>query len=189
MRGRAKRLRTFSGVGLRGMRIVFSYGFDDEKSMEAWMENLGGESSKRASGTYGRVLNRDLFLFLLDLEVKRALRYQNFLCLMLLKVNQFSKDNNGGGLETCHNTLTSLLAEEVRESDIIGSLGSNKIVILLPYADMRVGANVKSRFEDALRYYDFKEKGFEILVDQICFPIHGTDTMDLVREALGEQTA
>jgi hypothetical protein len=54
---------------------------------------------------------------------------------------------------------------------------------------VKVGANVKSRFEDALRYYDFKEKGFEILVDQICFPIHGTDTVDLVREALGEQPA
>ena len=153
------------------------------------MENPRGGFSKGAGGRYGRVLNRDLFLFLLDLEVKRARRYQNFLCLILLKVRQLSKDNNGGGLEICHDTLRNLLAEEVRESDIIGSCGTNKIVVLLPYADVRAGAHVKSRFEDVLRYYDFKEKGFEILVDQICFPIHGTDTMDLVREALGEQPA
>ena len=53
---------------------------------------------------------------------------------------------------------------------------------------VKVGGNVKSRFEDALRYYDFKEKGCEILVDQICFLTHGTDTVDLVREALREQT-
>ena len=157
--------------------------------MEEWMEDLGGEPSKRASGTYGRVLNRDLFLFLLDLEVKRARRYQNFLCLMLLKVNQFLKDRNGGGLETCHNTLRNLLGEEVRESDIIGSFGANKIVVLLPYADLRAGAHVKSRFEDALKCYDFKERGFEILVDQVCFPIHGTDSIELVRKALGEEPA
>jgi PleD family two-component response regulator len=167
---------------------VSSYGFDDEKSMEEWMENLRGEVQKGARGLFGRVLNQDLFLFLLDLELKRARRYQNFLCLMLLKVRRFSKDNNGGGLETCHNTLKDLLAEEMRESDIIGSFGSNKIVVLLPYADMRAGAHVKFRFEDALKYYDFKERGFEILVDQICFPVHGTDTMDLVRKALGEET-
>jgi len=152
------------------------------------MENSGGGFSKGAGGGYGRVLNRDLFLFLLDLEVKRARRYQNFLCLMLLKVRQFSKDNNGGGLEICHDTLRNLLAEEVRESDIIGSCGANKIVVLLPYADVRAGAHVKSRFEDTLKYCDFKEKGFEILVDQVCFPIHGTDTMDLVRRALGAET-
>ena len=169
------------------MRFVSCYGFDDEKSMEEWMEISGGEFSKRAGGIYGRVLNRELFLFLLDLEVKRARRYQNFLCLMLLKVRQFSKDNNGGGFETCNNPLRSLLAEEVRESDIIGSFGANNIVVLLPYADVRAGAHVKSRFEDALKYYDFKEKGFEILVDQVCFPIHGADTMDLIRKALGTE--
>ena len=47
----------------------------------------------------------------------------------------------------------------------------------------------KSRFEDALKYYDFKSKGFEIMIDQICFPIHGTDTMDLIRKSLGEEPA
>jgi diguanylate cyclase (GGDEF)-like protein len=153
------------------------------------MENSGGEFPKRADGIYGRVLNRDLFLFLLDLEVKRARRYQNFLCLMFLNVRQFSTGNNGGGLETCRKTLRNLLAEEVRESDIIGSFGADNIVVLLPYADVRAGAHVKSRFEVALNYCDFKEKGFEILVDQICFPIHGTDTMDLVRKALGAETS
>jgi GGDEF domain-containing protein len=153
------------------------------------MENSGGEFSQRAGGIYGRVLSRDLFLFLLDLEVKRARRYQNFLCLMFLNVRQFSTGNNGGGLETCGNTLRNLLAEEVRESDIIGSFGANKTVVLLPYADVRAGAHVKSRFEDALKYYGFKEKGFEILVDQVCFPIHGTDTMGLVRKALGAENS
>ena len=136
---------------------------------------------------FGRILNRDLFLFLLDLEVKRARRYQNFLCLMLFKIKQFSKEDNGGGLKACYQTLSDLLMEEIRESDIIGSLELDRLVVLLPYADVKAGTYVQSRFEDALKYYDFKNKGFEIMIDQVCFPINGTDTMDLIRRALGAE--
>jgi len=136
---------------------------------------------------FGRILNRDLFLFLLDLEVKRARRYQNFLCLMLFKIKQFSKEDDGGGLKACYQTLSDLLTEEIRESDIIGSLELDKLVVLLPYADVKAGTYVQSRFEDALKYYDFKNKGFEIMIDQVCFPINGTDTMDLIRRALGAE--
>jgi len=152
------------------------------------MENLGDEFPKRLEEAFGRILNRDLFLFLLDLEVKRAQRYQNFLCLMLFKIKQFSQEDNGGGLEACYQTLSDLLMEEIRESDIIGSLELDKLVVLLPYADVKAGDHVKSRFEDALEFYDFKSKGFEIMIDRVCFPIHGTGTMDLIRKTFGTET-
>jgi len=148
------------------------------------MENGGGKFPSGSGETFGRILNRDLFLFLLNLEVKRARRYQNFLCLMLLKIRQFSQEGDGGGLQACNRTLSDLLAEEIRESDIIGSFELNKLVVLLPYADEKAGACVKSRFEDTLKYYDFKSKGFEIMIDQVCFPINGSDTMDLIKRAL-----
>jgi diguanylate cyclase (GGDEF)-like protein len=152
------------------------------------MENWGGKLPSGSEETFGRILNRDLFLFLLNLEVKRARRYQNFLCLMLLKIKQFSQEGDGGGLQACNRTLSNLLAEEIRESDIVGSFELNKLVVLLPYADEKAGACVKSRFEDTLKYYDFKSKGYEIMIDQVCFPVHGTDTMDLIRKALGTET-
>jgi hypothetical protein len=142
-----------------------------------------GFQGKKAG--FSRILNRDVFLFLLDLEVKRARRYQNFLCLMSLKIEQLGNGSNGANLQSCRRTLMNLLMEEIRESDIVGSLETNKIVVLLPYADAKSGAYVKSRFEDVLKYYDFKNNGFEIVVDQVCFPVHGTDTMDLMRKALG----
>jgi GGDEF domain-containing protein len=153
------------------------------------MERVRDELRERPEGVFGRILNRDLFLFLLDLEVKRARRYQNFLCLMLFKIKKFSEEDDGGGLEACCQTLSDLLMEEIRESDIIGSLQLDKLVVLLPYADVKAGTSVQSRFEDGLKYYDFKDKGFEIMIDQVCFPIHGTDTMDLIRKALGAEIA
>ncbi len=153
------------------------------------MENRREEFPNGREGVLGRILNRDLFLFLLDLELKRARRYQNFLCLALFKIKPFSKGENGEGVSSCYKILSGLLKEEIRESDIIGSLGLDKLIILLPYADVKAGAYVKSRCENALKYYDLKEKGFEILIDQVCFPVHGTDTMDLIRKALGGESA
>jgi len=146
------------------------------------MEDLGGKFSKIPGEAFGRILNRDLFLFLLDLEVKRARRYQNFLCLVFFKIKQFSREGNVGGLKDCYQTLSDLLVEQIRESDIIGSIELGKLLVLLPYADSQAGAHVKSRFEDALRYYDFRSKGFEIIIDQVCFPVNGTDTIDLIKK-------
>jgi GGDEF domain-containing protein len=152
------------------------------------MGNSGGEVPDGTKEVLGRVLNRDLFLFLLDLEVKRARRYQNFICLMLLKIKQFTKTDNGWDFPTCHEILSDLLSVEIRESDILGSLDGNKLIVLLPYADVKAGNHAKSRFEETLKYYNFKNKGFEIAVDQICFPMDGTNTMELIRKSLGEAT-
>ena len=55
-------------------------------SKERFEEMVGGGSD--------RVLDKDLFLFLLDLEVKRARRYQNFICLPLPKLKPSSKSDN-----------------------------------------------------------------------------------------------
>ncbi len=78
---------------------------------------------------FGRILNRNLFHFVLDIEVKRSRRYQNFLCLMFFKIRSLSQE---GDLQACHRTLGDLLMEETRESDIIGSLEEDRLVILLP---------------------------------------------------------
>ncbi len=134
--------------------------------------------------SYGRVLDRDLFFFLLDLEVKRARRYQNFLCLMLLKIKPFSKNDVQEEKDAYGRILSDILAEETRDSDIIGSLEINHLAVLLPYADSKAGDHVKSRFKNTLGNYDFKDKEFEVVFDQLCFPINGADTMDLIKRAL-----
>ncbi len=164
------------------------YDFKDEMRMRyeggAGMGNWRGESASGPEEAFGRILNRALFLFILDVEVKRARRYQNFLCLVLFKIKQSSHEGNQEGLEACHRTLSDLLRVEMRESDIIGSLELDKVVALLPYADAKAGAHVKSRFEDILKYYNFESKGAEIMIDQVCFPVNGSDAMELIRRAL-----
>ena len=136
---------------------------------------------------FGRILKWDLFLFLLDLEVKRALRYQNYLSILILKLVRSSSSNNGEGLQTCHKLLTGLLTDEMRETDIIGYLGEDKLIVLLPYADVSAGNIVRYRCENLLKYYDLKSNGYETVIRQICFPMHGTSTVDLIKKAMEEE--
>ncbi len=140
----------------------------------------------RNAGGSSRIVSRDLFLYLLDLEVKRARRYQNFLCLLLLNFDQ-SPIASEANLPSCHEIFSNLLMDETRETDILGSLGEKTLAILLPYADNAAGTHAKARFEGALKCFDSERKGYRIRIEQVCFPINGTDTNDLIRNAFGHQ--
>ncbi len=129
----------------------------------------------------GRILNRELFLYLLDLEVKRARRYQNFFCLLSLKITRPQGVPNGKSLQHCFQTVSHWIEEELRESDILGCLGNHELAALLPYADLSAGCNARSRFEGSLPYFNFKNEGFRLTINQACFPKDGTDTADLLR--------
>ena len=148
------------------------------------MEEL---QDKPAEPESGRILDRNLFFYLLDLEVKRARRYQNFLCILLLKLTRLPDNEEANGIQTCFHMVRNLLVEEMRESDIPGLLGENRLVVLLPYADVIAGGHAKSRLESTLRYLDFGRKGCEVLIDQICFPVNGTNPADLIKKALGAE--
>jgi GGDEF domain-containing protein len=152
------------------------------------MKNSKIENPEEIKAQFGRILNKDLFLYLLDLEVKRARRYQNFLNLLLLNLRQLPRNDDGKYFQTCQQTLSDILSREMRETDILGSLGKDKLVALLPYADTSAGGHVKLRLEGTLMYYNFKEKGYEVIIDQISFPINGADTIELIKKALGTGT-
>jgi hypothetical protein len=144
-------------------------------------------SSKGAQTDLNRVLSRELFIYFLDMEVKRARRYQNFFSILILKLSQLASHDNGTGLQNCYHKLSKLLEEELRESDILGTLAENRLVALLPYADVSAGGNAKSHFEGSLRFYDFKSEGYEVVIEQVCFPVDGTDTPDIVHKVIGPE--
>ena len=138
-------------------------------------------------GGYGvrLFLSRELFLYVLDLEVERARRYQDFFCVLKLKLFPLPGQEEGKGLQKCHRSLTNWLREELRESDLLGSLGDDHLAVLLPYADLSVSRQVKSRLEDSLKYFGFQNDGYEVMIDQICFPKDAAVTKDLVSKVTG----
>jgi hypothetical protein len=145
------------------------------------MTHMWDQSGKEFGGGSGRILARDMFLNLLDLEVKRARRYQNFFCILVMKLNQLASHDNGTHRNDCYRKMTHLLEEELRESDILGTLTDDCVAALLPYGDVSAGDNTRSRFEGCLGCYDFKSDGYEVKVEQICFPMDGTNTPDIIK--------
>jgi hypothetical protein len=145
------------------------------------MHNDSG--AKEEKSELGRILNKNLFVHLLDIEIKRARRYQNFLCLLVLHIKSHSETD----VHACqfqYQKMSGLLGKEVREGDLLGFLEENKMAVLLPFADAGAGGQVKSRFETILKYYDFKNKECEVMIHKICFPLNGTNTADILKQAL-----
>jgi diguanylate cyclase (GGDEF)-like protein len=131
---------------------------------------------------FGRVVNRQSFLFLLDLEIKRARRYQNYLSLLSLTFGHLAPSLEETA-SISFKTLANLVKSELRDSDIIGQGGGNRLLVMLPYADMAGARRVRERLEETLYDYGFGRKGFTVEINQVCFPTHATNFDDLLRMA------
>ncbi len=140
---------------------------------------------KRERLSLNRVLDQDVFLRYLDLEVKRSRRYQNFFCILVLRLAKLDRGNGGAALEACFQRLTHLVSDEMRDSDVLGALGERGLGVILPYADRGAGGATRSRFEHILEYCDFIRDGCQVRIDQVCFPSDVTDTPDLFRMIMG----
>ena len=149
------------------------------------MINLDGVFQEGMRLELGRILNKDLFLFLLDYEVKRSRRYQNFLSILILELIALPSDDGMNDLRSSCQMLATLVLDEMREADIFGVVGENRLVVLLPYADASAGNQAKARFESFLEYGDFRSRGCEVKIHQVSYPMHGTDTHDLTKKVLG----
>lgn len=148
------------------------------------MEKMSDEHGGRG---LGRILNRELFLYLLDLEVKRARRYQEFFCVLVMNLCSLTKQDNGHNQQNCLEILSNLIKEEFRDSDILGNLSDECIAAILPYADVSAGAVARARLEGSLKYCDFEKAGYDVKIDQICFPCDGTDVNELVKRVVNAQ--
>ncbi len=131
---------------------------------------------------FGHVFNRQSFLFLLDLEIKKAQRYQNFLSLLSLTFDHLSSSLTENPTVSL-TTMGNLLKDELRDTDVIGQGGTNRLFVMLPYADVGGAKKVRKRVEQILRDFGFGPKGFAVEIDEVCFPTHATSIEDLLRVA------
>lgn len=129
---------------------------------------------------FGEVLNKKAFLSLLDLEIKRARRYRNCLSLLSLTFSHLDPspmENPGISLKT----LACLLKNKLRDSDIVGQDGGNRLLVMLPYADTEAAHKVTEKLERCFQDYGFGGNGFTVEIDEVCFPIHATNADELLR--------
>ncbi len=130
------------------------------------------------------VFERDEFFRLLDLEIKRARRYQNFFSVM-----RFALHENGARATTVRakslNSLVKLLKGEIRETDVLGHTKKNEIMIILPYCDSSGADIVDSRLNSLIKEFRLGKDEFKIIFRLVCFPTEGTDMAEILKNLEG----
>jgi GGDEF domain-containing protein len=130
-----------------------------------------------------RVLTPEAFEFVLTNELKRAVRSQNFLTLVLMEpaLKGESAEGNGGRDEAVRE-VARLVSRDVRETDLLSHTGRGQLSVVLLDADLDNSIRVIDRLMGRLDHYEFaRPLTFE--VGAACCPTHGADAASLRRVA------
>jgi GGDEF domain-containing protein len=132
------------------------------------------------------VLNKELFNKLLEMELRRSLRYQSFTSLLLVGVA-----SNGEGTENRHSQsillekMAQLLRKQLRETDIVSTF-EGTVGVLLIQSDKHVARIVGDRLLSWVsNCYGSNEVAGQCSFNMggACFPSHATDLKGLYQQA------
>lgn len=128
-----------------------------------------------------RVLTPEAFDFVLNNELKRAVRSQNFLTLVLVEPQ--------AGMEPrpqAIRQIARLVSREVRETDLLSTTEDGRLAMVLLDADLQNSMRVIDRVVARLEHYEFPTP-LAIEVGAACCPTHGVDAETLRRAAESRQ--
>jgi diguanylate cyclase (GGDEF)-like protein/PAS domain S-box-containing protein len=115
--------------------------FEAELKRQARIDHLTGVS------------NRGYFMIQAELELSRAIRYGKPLSLYMLDIDYFKKVNDSYGHKIGDLVLIKLAEvcrQTLREVDIIGRIGGEEFVILLPETDLVEATEVAERLKESI---------------------------------------
>jgi hypothetical protein len=130
-----------------------------------------------------RVLTPGAFDFVLDSELKRAVRSQNFLTLVVVEA---SRDWEGMTVTADDGTVqevAQIIGKEVRDTDVIGHTEKGRLSLMLLDADFEHSSLVINRLVSRIEHYEFPTT-LRLAVGAACYPTHAVDAESLKREAL-----
>ncbi len=125
-----------------------------------------------------KVLRRDVFDYVLDIEIRKATRYK--LPLALVAIEPAGPEGlpvQGRALAAM--TLSERLRETLRTTDVIGRAAVARYLVLLPLADI---ATVRGVFERLLQAHS-PPSGTRFVAGAACFPAHASRAAELLAES------
>ena len=131
------------------------------------------------------LLNKEIFHSLLELEVKRSLRYQNFLSLLLMEATPNPSKGDGDEQTSFTDRMVSLVSTQIRDTDLIGTARENTITVVLLHSDRHSAARVANRLNSLVLSYLGPEESSQDYLNfgMACVPTHATDSGSLVSVA------
>jgi GGDEF domain-containing protein len=130
--------------------------------------------------------DREFFLHLLELELKRSLRYQSFTSVLLIEIPANRKLHLSKTI-FLERVVTSL-SSQIRETDIMGITEEDTITVILLNCDKRSTNEVANRVSCWTSQYFGSNgidgtSGLRLGVGAACFPTHATDSDHLLSAA------
>jgi hypothetical protein len=126
-----------------------------------------------------RVLTPEAFEFVLRNELKRAVRSQNFLTLLVVDATSATHNGPRSALAA---DLTRLISDEVRETDLLCQSDDGHLSVVLLDADLPNSMRVVERLLFRLGHDDVVTRA-GISMGVACCPTHGSDAESLRQAA------
>ena len=125
------------------------------------------------------VLNHETVEFVLANELKRAVRSQNFVTLVMIQPRSGERAN-------AVDEIARLVNPELRETDLL-AVDQETVWMVLLDADLQNSTRVIERVMSRLEHYQFTVP-LDIEVGAACCPTHGADAGTLKRAAAAART-
>lgn len=129
-----------------------------------------------------RVLTPTAFQFVLDGELRRAVRSQNFLTLVVLDTRREWEGMTVSADDGTVDEVAQIVGREVRESDVLGHTDRGTLALVLLDSDFDSSTKVIDRLIQRINHYDFPTP-LRISVGAACYPTHAVDAPSLKEQA------
>jgi hypothetical protein len=130
-----------------------------------------------------RLLTPHAFESVLDGELKRAVRSQNYLTLVVLETSREWDGVTTSADEGTVEEVADVIGHEVRDTDLLGMTESGVLSLVLIDSDYENSTKVIDRLVQRIDHYDFRTH-LRISLGAACYPTHAVDPTSLKRQAM-----
>jgi hypothetical protein len=130
-----------------------------------------------------RLLTPGAFEFVLDSELERAVRSQNYLTLVVVETRREWEGMMVTADDPTVQEVAQLIGREVRDTDLIGHTDKGTLALVLLDADFDHSTRVIDRLVSRIQNYEFPNT-LQIAVGAAGCPTHAVDADSLERQAL-----
>jgi GGDEF domain-containing protein len=135
-----------------------------------------------------RLLTPPAFEVVLTSELKRAVRSQSFLTLIVVEARREWDGLEVTADEGIVKEVALVIGREVRETDPIGKTEKGSLAVMLLDADFDSSTRVIDRLVSRIDHYDFPTP-LRISLGAACYPTHAVDADSLKRQAVSRPVA
>jgi hypothetical protein len=123
------------------------------------------------------------FAFVLEGELKRAVRAQTYITLVLVEAAREWEGVLVTADEATVHEMGAIIGGEVRSTDVLGHSDTGALALALVDSDLEGSSRVIERIVSRMEHYEFPAP-LRIAVGAACYPTHASDAEALTREAM-----